>query len=391
MTGSAPSAQGDAELASTGTTTRASPGASTGGQTLTAALEPLHATASLVDQWRALAERVRASPFLHPSAVLAWAEAFGAGPLTLATVRRDGDLVAALPLLERRQRLTSAANWHLVETGLLALDEDASLALAASLATAERRLSLALLDAQSAARVRRALVATGLRVEAETAVESPYLDVDGDWPTFEKSIPSKRRSDLRRLRRRLEERGEVTVERIERRDGVEPVLAELIELEAAGWKRERGTAIAQQAESARYYSALADEAAQLGWLRLHVLRLDGRTIAASFGLEAHGVFYGMKLGFDLELRKLAPGRLLLHEVVRDAFEHGLTRVEMLGDDDAYKREWCRASHPRVCLDAFPPTLGGACERALWRYGPPLARRLHLDRLAPRLRGGRLLA
>ncbi|MFQ5948998.1 MAG: hypothetical protein ACE5KX_09080, partial [Acidimicrobiia bacterium] len=53
---------------------------------------------ALSDEWDLLARAVGASPFVRPGWVRAWAEAFGPGPPAVATVRRAGRLVAALPI-----------------------------------------------------------------------------------------------------------------------------------------------------------------------------------------------------------------------------------------------------------------------------------------------------
>ncbi len=99
-----------------------------------------------------------------------------------------------------------------------------------------------------------------------------------------------------------------------------------------------------------------------------------------------GVHFGLKMGYDIEYRQLAPGMLILHEIVRSAFEEELRRVEMLGEDEAYKRTWCPQTRETVGLQAFAPSPAGLLDRLVFAHGRPLAKRLAPQRLRGRLAG-----
>jgi CelD/BcsL family acetyltransferase involved in cellulose biosynthesis len=319
--------------------------------------------------------------------VLAWWHAFGRGPLALATARRDGRLVAALPFVRRGHVLSSASNWHTPETGVLAVGREEAAALGRSIAEHRvRRVSLAFLDRldERVAAFRDAIDAAGYRTLERTLLQSPVLELTGDWPQFEAALRSSQRSELRRLRRRLEESGAVVFEVHDGRARLDELLEEVMHVEALGWKGAEGTAMASQEATRSFYREMAAWAAPRGWLRVHVLRLDEAPIAVSLAIVANGVHYGLKMGYDPAHRKLGPGTLLLHELVRDAHEHGLVRVEMLGADDPYKRKWCPQTRTRVGLQAFAPSLAGHAERLAYSHGRPLARRLGAQRLLGRL-------
>jgi CelD/BcsL family acetyltransferase involved in cellulose biosynthesis len=361
---------------------------------LAAALEPLRGDASaLVEEWVALAEETHASPLLHPGFILAWQAAFGApggagrrAQLVLATARRDGELAAALPLVRGRGMLVSPANWHTPASGPVARDDEAAQALAAGLTTAgARRLRLLFLDRASAELLAQPARRAGFRVLGDTLMRSPYVEVAGDWEAFEASLRKRARADLRRLRRRLGERGEVSLEAV--RDGarVPTLLRELLRIEQRSWKGRAGTAIAQGAATQRFYEALARWAGPRGWLRLDALRLGESAIAVSFALCGNGAFYGMKIGYDSRLANLGPGRILLDDLVRRAFDERLERFEMLGDDTPYKREWCNQAHERVALRAFAPSAAGRASWLAYRFGRPLQGRLRDLRDAARRR------
>ena len=188
----------------------------------------------LACEWESLAERVTASPFLYPGFVLAWHRAFGHGPLHLATARRDGELVAALPLMRRGAVLASPANWHTPQSGVLAEDVDAATALATVVSRARaRRISLAFVDGADIGTValRAATERAGYLMLERTLVRSPYLDLFGDWAEFEAGMKSSTRRNLRRLRRRWDERGTLTLDEMDGSAQLDEDPAEVIRVE----------------------------------------------------------------------------------------------------------------------------------------------------------------
>jgi CelD/BcsL family acetyltransferase involved in cellulose biosynthesis len=320
----------------------------------------------LVLAWEELADRLQASPFRYPGFVRAWHAAFGtdSGELLLATVWRDRQLAAALPLLRDGDRLATPANWHTPHVGLLAEDDDAATALARSLcATGARRLALRFLGASDCDTIAGAARDAGYRTHGRTLLRSPYVDLSAGWAGFEQALGASANKAMRRRRRRLAELGEVTLEAADGSAQLDDRYGELVRLEGLGWKGEQGTAIGSRPETLRFYRDVAEWAAQRGWLRIHLLRLDGTPIAAAYGLRAHGVHASMKIGHDPAHQKLAPGVMLMHDVIREACDEGLRTVELLGDEDPLKRSWTSLSREWRSLDAFAPTAGGRAEWA----------------------------
>ena len=340
----------------------------------------------LACEWEQLAARVGATPFMYPGFVLAWQRAFDDRPLLLATVRRAGELVGALPLISRGAVLASPANWHTPETGVLARDELAASELARVIATAHpRRIALAFLDRADASvqAFRGELESAGYQILQRTLTHPPYLDLLGDWAAFESGMRSDVRANLRRRRRRLEERGTVTFAEEDGSSRLDRLFDEVVQVEGSGWKDERGTAIGSRADTLRFYREIAGWAAERGWLRIHILRLDDRALAASLALCCDGVHFHLKMGYDPEYRQLAPGMLLMRELIHNAFAEGLRRVEMLGEDETYKRVWCPETRERIGLQAFAPSIAGRVDHLAYAHGRPLAKRLVDNRLLGR--------
>lgn len=338
------------------------------------------AIAPLAADWDALAVRTAATPFARPGWLEAWQDAFGGGRLLVLAARRQGRLVGVLPVRRRGGGLASPTNAHTPGFALLAEDAAARGELIAALyGLAPRRVRLDYLDAAdpTLGDLRRAAALARHGVLCTTVQRSPYLTLAAG-EDVDRRLDGKVARNLRRLHRRLSERGHVTVDLRDGRRRLEDHLAEGFGLEASGWKAERGTAIASSPVTRGFYTAVARWAAAAGLLRLCYLRVDGRAVAFVFALRDDAAFYIVKGGYDRNLRRFAPGKLLMRALLAEAAATGGTRMELLGAEEPWKREWTGDVHERLLVRSFVQTPLGAAERAAQtaylRYGRPLARR-----------------
>jgi CelD/BcsL family acetyltransferase involved in cellulose biosynthesis len=341
-------------------------------------LEVVRGVERVASEWDALADRLRAAPFLRPAWIAAWARAFGTGPLEIFTLRLQGRLLGMLPLVRSRGVLTSPTNWHTPRFGLLSECEPPHRLLQQTLLSANgaRRVSLAFLDPG-----REPLEAWtagaeehGFRVLTRTLAHAACVEIQAGWDEYECDLKRSFRSNLRRSLRRLREAGTVAFEVLDGRDGLDSLLTEGFGVESSGWKAARGTAITSRPETEAFYRSVGAWAAERGWLRLAFLRLDGRAIAFEFALEEGGVYYALKSGFDPAYRGFSPGTLLIHSTLELAFSRGLRRYE-LGKVETYKLAWANAFSERALFQAFAPSPPGLVDWAAFRYGRPLAKRM----------------
>jgi CelD/BcsL family acetyltransferase involved in cellulose biosynthesis len=341
-------------------------------------IETHEAVGDLAEEWDALVERTHGVPWLRPGWIDAWWNAFGEGTLRIVATRgEDGRLTGVLPLFEKQGALRSTTNWHTPEFGAVVDAGDASELMAGVLSFHPRRVTLAWLDegkpgfseCRRLARARRYLLLV------RTIERSPYVDTRGEWESYEAGLSSKFLRELRRRRRRLESRGELTFELSGGAENLDGLLADGFEIEASGWKGERGLAVDSQPATRGFYREIARWAADRGWLRLAFLRLDGTPFAFDFALEENGIHYLLKTGYDPVFRAESPGQLLRHLMIRRAFEEGLDAYEFLGTDESWKLEWADTVRERRQLQAFAPTTSGLVDWAAFALGRPLAKRV----------------
>jgi len=129
------------------------------------------------------------------------------------------------------------------------------------------------------------------------------------------SIDGKRRKNLRRLRDRLSETGELTWDGYVDGAALEPWITEFLALEAGGWKGARGSAILSNEAHAGFIRGLFAQAAERKRLEMLALRVDGRAIAMKVNLwgptgGGGEVGYAFRIAFDEAYARYSPGMLL---------------------------------------------------------------------------------
>ena len=353
------------------------------------------AFAALQSEWDALVDRSGGELFYRHAFLRIWIDNFAPGEkLRVLTLRaEDGRLVAALPLVWRWSKLqgvhlpvrelAAPANVHSCRFDLVAEEGRAEAVAEAFLARirAMRDWDVLLLtdvpEGGNGFALREEAKRRGMPTGEWESMNSPYVPLSGTWEQMQKTWDSKFRANLRRRRKRLEEKGKVTVERVTGGDVLPKVLDEGMRLEASGWKGRGGTAMAQDAATRGFYTELARNAAHEGELSLWFLRLDGRAVAFQFGLEdaKHGRFLLLKPGYDEGLRECSPGQLLMEEVLRDCVTRGLREFDFLGLDMPWKRDWAERVRAHTWLFIFRDVTWGRLLHALKFRMAPRAREM----------------
>lgn len=198
-----------------------------------------------------------------------------------------------------------------------------------------------------------------------------HEDVSGlAWPQYLAARPGALRETVRRRLRQAEREGG-RFELVHDPAGVERGIAAYEQVYARSWK---------PAEPfPRFNPELMRAGAAAGWLRLGVLRMRGRPVAAQFWTMQHGIATVLKLAHDEAARALSPGTVLTAWMLRQLLdaEH-VAQIDFGRGDDAYKQGWARQRRQRVGLILANPR-----HPSTW----PLLLRHRLGRLRGRLAPG----
>lgn len=307
--------------------------------------------------WAELAEQVGTRFASRPSYGLTWHRHLARGPLRIATVHRDGRLVALLPLHERRRFGVTVL--RLLGHGLgtvseaLATDEHALTDLVAGLATTGSVIELTHLPASSP------LVTA---VHRDPGWDST-LDPDDHCPVIELPVGT-RAADLRSkstlsraasTRRKLEREGAgLQVETVRTPAELDARWDDIVATAAAAQNDEGDDRLNLCAPPHDQFTRefLRQEAADG-----HLL-LWGGTFGGIWG--AH--FATLRTGhtselwftrFDPDRGRSRPGHLLIEAVCDQHDDVDVTRVDLLIGRSRYKRDWQSHEYAVGTLTAVP--------------------------------------
>jgi CelD/BcsL family acetyltransferase involved in cellulose biosynthesis len=130
------------------------------------------------------------------------------------------------------------------------------------------------------------------------------------------ALGAKKLKELRRQRHRLAEHGEVAFDVARTPADVARALENFLELEASGWKAERGTALAQDDGDAAFIRRAVTALAETGQCEIATLRAGATPVASAIVLRHLDRAFYFKLGVDERFAKFSPGVQLTLEVTR---------------------------------------------------------------------------
>src|SRR5262249_43306200 len=109
----------------------------------------------------------------------------------------------------------------------------------------------------------------GYPVGAWESQRSPYIPLSSSYEELFAGLSAKLKANVRRRRKRLEELGTVSLQRVTGGSEIIECLEEGFNIESSGWKGEQGTAIVQEANTYGFYTELANTAARQDYLSLY--------------------------------------------------------------------------------------------------------------------------
>ncbi len=303
--------------------------------------------AALLPEWEALFdEDAAATPFSSPGWARAWWAHWSQGVEPWLVTVRDGDrLVGLAPLVAARRgpfRVLAelgrppANYWGVLAAPGARTEVDAAVAAAIRSRAADwHALLLGGLPAGSA--FEAALRAAGLRVRARRPTPYPGIELPESFEAYLQELPRKRRKDLRRHLRRLDDG------RLELRDVTEPTA-----LRAAidrwqdirvRWWQSRGKAMDPEHASTRFRDFMRDLVGELvprGQAQVWEFRQDGVVVGVEVNLTDSRRFYSWMGAYEPEVAHLGLGKLAIGESIRASIDAGRSYYDLMVGDEDYK-------------------------------------------------------
>lgn len=368
----------------------------------------------LKKEWNALLEASPANCFFLTWEWLFtwWRYLSGGRRLFILVVRSEGEMIALAPLVLKPARLSLLWPFRVLEflgSGTIGSDyldfiircgreQEALKALAGYLTQRKLMLELRQLKRDSALAMRLAQTLreqSGWRLfEAATDV-CPYIDLSGHtWPSYLGTLGSSHRYNFQRrfkqLSREFEVRFEQTVSEEQRREA----LAHLVELHHKRWQGRGCSEAFTTSDLLSFHQEMGRIALERGWLRLFILRLDGRPAASLYGFRYHRSFYFFQSGFDPQYGRHSVGLVTMGLAIKKALEDGAEEYDLLHGDEPYKFLWARNVREIGRLELYPPSVAGLLHKqasGLGRIAKKVARSILPKPMADRISAARRTA
>lgn len=299
-------------------------------------LEILPSLEALGDEWDDLALASR-NIFATREWLTSWWRHRPADAILYAAACRTagGRLVAILPLYESAERgarvLRFVGYGPSDQLGPVCAPEDrrlAARALREFLAEIPARWDLLLANDLPGDQAWDALLGGRLLKRAA----SPVVWLNGDrWDDFLGTLGSRLRQEIRYDARRLQRDHEVQFRLADDPARLDEDLDRLFELHAGRWQEESGFTTWEP-----FHRQFARTALASGWLRLWLLELDGRTVAAKFNYRFAGAEYSYQSARDIAFKQASLGLVMLAHAMRTAMEEGVREYRFLRGGERHK-------------------------------------------------------
>ncbi|HSC55854.1 MAG TPA: GNAT family N-acetyltransferase [Nitrospira sp.] len=361
----------------------------------------------LVDEWTELLENSgQDCLFLTPEWLTTWWRCFERDEWTLRlmTVRRQRELLAIAPFFSRPRtfgRLLSHQSTEFLGTGVIGSDyldlivrrgeeRMVHIGLAEYLNKEKPPLILSHLPARSseADGVVKELEVSGWQVKHRLIESCPYITLRGHtWESYLDSLGANHRYNFMRRLKNLQKVGVVEFDAVEKEDQRREALQAFMALHAVAWRHRGGSQAMQTTRELAFHEAFSRSALERGWLRLFLLRVNGRPVGALYGFRRGARFYFYQSGFDPGWRKHSVGLVTMGLAIKHALAEGVEEYDLLHGTEAYKFHWAKEMRDLSRIHLFPPSWRGWLYRAAFEaesQGKQAARRwmpqAMLDRL-----------
>ncbi len=151
---------------------------------------------------------------------------------------------------------------------------------------------------------------TGLAVAQVAEYRRAVVDATEAGRLATDSFSSKKRKELRRLSRRLYEKGDISFGVAETREALNQHIESFLALEVKGWKGRKGGALLARPERAVFARAMLRGMAQEGRCQIYWMACGERVIASNILLRDADRAYFWKTAYDEEFSAFSPGVLL---------------------------------------------------------------------------------
>lgn len=293
--------------------------------------------------------------------------------LSIIVARENGRLAGVLPLAERRAQYSRMMPRVLEFLGsgqigsdyldaIIAAGREGDVTAAFAQYCHARGLMLQLSQLRAgncaASLLSESLAARGWTTASTKLNICPYIDLTGTtWEKYLAELGPNIRKNLTRYLRILPKHFSMQVDCVQSPSDATAALETVMALHRKRWEAAGTSEAFQTPAVVKFHQEFARLAAERGWLRILVLRLNGRAVASLYGLRYGPTFYFYQSGFDPEFRKQSVGVATMGLAIKTAIEEGALEYDFLHGNEEYKFHWASATRDLGRVELYPPGAG----------------------------------
>lgn len=286
--------------------------------------------------------------------------------LAIVTVRREGRLIAVLPLA--LERVVGLKQLVFMGAPVSQYGDAVAEQVPDQAAVVEQALRFGITrtraDVVRLAKVRDdaiiAPVLTRMQAEMTGAEAAPYADLAaaGGQEAFDRRFSTKVKKNRRRQERRLAEHGAIGLDwKLSQRAAADAAATTMVLKRA--WLKTRGQLSRTFADprSERFFADVCAGAQRPTGAQVSLLTTGGEIANAAITVTIKGRQALHILAYGLKFERCAPGAFHMERLVEQAFATGVTMLDFLAPRHEYKLEWADGAL-RVADYALPISLAG---------------------------------
>jgi hypothetical protein len=198
-------------------------------------------------------------------------------------------------------------------------------------------------DSPTARILNEAASTFGSALITQPTESSPYLKLEAGWQPFLKTQSANFRSNISRTGKKFTAATGARMDWFENGDNLDRLLADILVIEEASWKKDAGHAVSRRPHEQRYYQALLPLLAERNALMANLLYVNDKPAAYVLCCIWNGWAGHLKTSFDASVDHA--GTHVINTSVERAFARGATEYDFLGDATHHKLKWTQAVRP----------------------------------------------
>lgn len=181
----------------------------------------------------------------------------------------------------------------------------------------------------------------GITAKSEDAFVCPVIKVDKGFEEYKKDFKAKFFSNIRRLERKINKLGAVSINKYNGEIDIEEIANEFILLHQKRWGITDTKSKFNKKIHRIYYQQLFKSLYKKKYLDLFYMKLDDRIIAVHFGTLYNNRCLFHNPAYDPDYSKFAPSKILLYHIIERCHDQKIELFDFLAGSEEYKYDWTK--------------------------------------------------